>query len=577
MIKLNVIINRPVEDVWNYFTNISNWSKWDGGEIISAEWKKGGSVTWGMGAPSQINNYEFQKLVTLGSTWIDTNYRFSPCNGGTLFTIEEGSPKNASWSDGGVKHTRELEDSLKKLKQNIESSGKIEAGETTINIPENMSVEDFIKQSLLSNLLNIGSNKSETENNIPNNSRNDERDKEKVMKNNLIICSDCGRATGGSVHIAVVSGKEKEIGKNKNGKMVSQQIPDTKHEFTVCEDCYNDSAAKINKMRPVRIFLGLLLIPVTLALVALPCWFVFGNADSFWLDMGGGVQVLPWYAILVMFLVLLVPAFISGKIAASSLKHGFANTRLLVTEKFETKYCTEVLSKLKKADANGQYFTCTEKQSKKIPEANDIKWTEVREPLPPAEEELLSSPCTINFKRISGVVGAAMKLHVYMNGQQMGAVKNGKTISFQTNVKNNILFVLDHAGNAFPSTYRFVAEPDTSVSVLFDGKFLSQSAPIKFQLNTVTADTFVAGTNGSKKNDLEPEKTIRPNVLADDDAQRVTFVSESKDDSSVWMVYTAPSKADAMDFLSQQDIDKPLYYVVVETPEGNFGKDKDGF
>jgi hypothetical protein len=32
-----------------------------------------------------------------------------------------------------------------------------------------------------------------------------------------------------------------------------------------------------------------------------------------------------------------------------------------------------------------------------------------------------------------------------------------------------------------------------------------------------------------------------------------------------------------MDFLSQQDIDKPLYYVVVETPEGNFGKDKDGF
>jgi hypothetical protein len=173
MINVNIIIKRPVEDVWNYFTNVSNWSKWNGGEIIHAEWKKGGSVKWGMGSPSQINNYEFQKLVTIGSTWIDTDYRFSSCNEGTLFTIEEGSPKNASWPDGGLKHTRELKDSLNTLKQKIESSGKIEAVESTVHVPENMSPDDFIKQMILSNLLNSTANESKTGNNIPDNSQNE--------------------------------------------------------------------------------------------------------------------------------------------------------------------------------------------------------------------------------------------------------------------------------------------------------------------------------------------------------------------------------------------------------------------
>jgi hypothetical protein len=82
--------------------------------------------------------------------------------------------------------------------------------------------------------------------------------------------------------------------------------------------------------------------------------------------------------------------------------------------------------------------------------------------------------------------------------------------------------------------------------------------------------------NGNKKNDLEPAKTVRPTVSTNGNAHRVTFVRENRDDSAVWMVYTAPSKADAMDFLSRQQINKPLYYVVVETPDGNFGRDKDG-
>jgi hypothetical protein len=32
-----------------------------------------------------------------------------------------------------------------------------------------------------------------------------------------------------------------------------------------------------------------------------------------------------------------------------------------------------------------------------------------------------------------------------------------------------------------------------------------------------------------------------------------------------------------MSFLSKLVIDRPYYYVIVETPEGNFGRDRDGF
>jgi uncharacterized membrane protein YhaH (DUF805 family) len=86
--------------------------------------------------------------------------------------------------------------------------------------------------------------------------------------------------------------------------------------------------------------------------------------------------------------------------------------------------------------------------------------------------------------------------------------------------------------------------------------------------------------NGMKKNDLEPERKASATASSQpvaSNAKNVTFIREDRDANSVWVVYKAPCKADAMAFLSQQQIVRPLYYVVVETSEGNFGRDKDGF
>lgn len=156
MIIVNIKINRPVKDVWNYFTKTSNWSNWNGGEMTQAEWKEGGTIEWKMGGASRIIAYEHQKTITIGGSWLDTTYRFSSDGKSTQVTIEEGNPKGgATWSDGGYKHTKELEASLEKLKSLIESAAiaqtktvSIPKEERTENISKNIDIEEEKKEPL---------------------------------------------------------------------------------------------------------------------------------------------------------------------------------------------------------------------------------------------------------------------------------------------------------------------------------------------------------------------------------------------------------------------------------------------
>ena len=71
------------------------------------------------------------------------------------------------------------------------------------------------------------------------------------------------------------------------------------------------------------------------------------------------------------------------------------------------------------------------------------------------------------------------------------------------------------------------------------------------------------------RKDLEP--------AVDRTHRNVEFLREDKDENNIWMVYKSTSKTEAMKFLSQQTINRPSYFIVVETPDGNFGRDKDGF
>lgn len=86
--------------------------------------------------------------------------------------------------------------------------------------------------------------------------------------------------------------------------------------------------------------------------------------------------------------------------------------------------------------------------------------------------EILETPCTISFTRLSSFVGMAVAQHIYLNGVKVDTVGNGKTVTFKTSVKHNTIFVTDQYGVAFKGDYKFVAESGGKKEIRFKRKFL---------------------------------------------------------------------------------------------------------
>jgi len=82
--------------------------------------------------------------------------------------------------------------------------------------------------------------------------------------------------------------------------------------------------------------------------------------------------------------------------------------------------------------------------------------------------------------------------------------------------------------------------------------------------------------------DLEPEiKAQKPKKKKTGKVKYVTTNTSRKNLGTqvvtfTYEVYRGPDAATAKDFLSEKPVKKPHYYIIVETPEGNYGRDIDG-
>lgn len=92
-------------------------------------------------------------------------------------------------------------------------------------------------------------------------------------------------------------------------------------------------------------------------------------------------------------------------------------------------------------------------------------------PVVASPEEILEHPCRITFTRLSSIYGMAVAQGVWLNGVKVASVGNGKTVTFETHVKNNTIFVTDHHGAAFASVYNFQAQGGDSIELCFKRKF----------------------------------------------------------------------------------------------------------
>lgn len=82
-------------------------------------------------------------------------------------------------------------------------------------------------------------------------------------------------------------------------------------------------------------------------------------------------------------------------------------------------------------------------------------------------DEILDNPCVISFTRQSSFVGMAVSYGVWLNGVKVGTIDNGKTITFETSVRHNVVFVTDMYGVAFKDDYRFDAESGGAMEFQF--------------------------------------------------------------------------------------------------------------
>lgn len=86
---------------------------------------------------------------------------------------------------------------------------------------------------------------------------------------------------------------------------------------------------------------------------------------------------------------------------------------------------------------------------------------------------------------------------------------------------------------------------------------------------------------GKRKNDLEPEQqAARPTEAKEAQPSQVKFVREDRTQmqgqTMIYRIHQAPDAASAKAFLEQNPVNQNFYYIVVETPEGNYCRDIQG-
>lgn len=82
---------------------------------------------------------------------------------------------------------------------------------------------------------------------------------------------------------------------------------------------------------------------------------------------------------------------------------------------------------------------------------------------------------------------------------------------------------------------------------------------------------------GIPKNSLKPTRHANINSKQDKaHPEKVYFVKDQYANNATYKVYNGPDEKSAMSFLQQNPVTKDFYYLVVETPEGNFCRDKMG-
>jgi len=143
-----------------------------------------------------------------------------------------------------------------------------------------------------------------------------------------------------------------------------------------------------------------------------------------------------------------------------------------------------------------------------------------------------------------------------------------------------IYILIKKADRTFPACLLFAGAISWILSFIFDivniDLLLNDISVFLSLLITTMVITVPVSLLVFARTLLSKEKVFKSEPVVGDNRKEVVFLREDKDNDNLWVVYKASSKTDAMAFLSNLTVDRSSYFVVVETPEGNFGRDING-
>lgn len=122
MINAEVIVNKPLDAVWNFYINSKNWGKWwlQGIKKVVPGWEEDAVIHWLDDSECTVWNIAPKRIVQLDNQWMRTTFKFSEVDKGTLIQVKLMTRLEKSLEDRGIFEKTELERALSKLKEYIE-------------------------------------------------------------------------------------------------------------------------------------------------------------------------------------------------------------------------------------------------------------------------------------------------------------------------------------------------------------------------------------------------------------------------------------------------------------------------
>ena len=124
MVNAEIIINKPLDIVWSFYTNPKNWGKWwlQGIKKVIPGWEEDAAVQWADNSECSVWSITPKKILQLNSQWMRTTFKFSAVSDKTTIQVKLDARWGEGFEDRGAVERGELVSALSKLKKCIEEA-----------------------------------------------------------------------------------------------------------------------------------------------------------------------------------------------------------------------------------------------------------------------------------------------------------------------------------------------------------------------------------------------------------------------------------------------------------------------